>query len=549
MIGRALTLLVILAIWAPACRRGTEPAAAPAPARETLLPVSLPDLSTVDASVQAQAKELFAALEKARADSGVSDADLGQAYGQLAIVLHASEYYEAARPAYLNAQALLPRDRRWPYYLGHLARNDGDTAKSIESFRRALELNPGDVATLIWLGRGYAEMGQPERAEEMFQRALSASPGTVAALAGLGQAALARKDYPRAVRVLEEALEANPGSASLHSPLAMAYRGLGDTAKADEHLKQWRNTDIVLPDPLRQELDMALQSGLSYELRGVRALETRDFTMAVEMFRRGLDLAPPGSTLSRSIRHKLGTALALQGDVAEAVRHFQDVVRTAPDGQRDEPAAKAHYSLGVLAASAGDANAATRHLSDALRFNPNYLEARLALGDVLRRQGRFADSLVHYQEALTLNPRIGEARFGYAMALVRLGRYRDARDWLAEAVRVQPDHPEFAHALARILAAAPDASARDGQRAMAIVQQIYAANASPDVIETMAMVAAERGDFTQAVAMQRELIDAARQAGQVADANRLLENLRRYEQGQPSRVPWPPDHPVHRPGS
>jgi hypothetical protein len=68
------------------------------------------------------------------------------------------------------------------------------------------------------------------------------------------------------------------------------------------------------------------------------------------------------------------------------------------------------------------------------------------------------------------------------------------------------------------------------------------------VVETMAMVAAERGDFTQAVAIQRELIDAARQAGQVAEANRLVASLRLYEKGQPNRTPWPADHPVHRPG-
>ena len=65
----------------------------------------------------------------------------------------------------------------------------------------------------------------------------------------------------------------------------MAYRGLGDTAKAEAHLKQWRNTDVLVPDPFRQELDLALQSGLSFELRGVRALEQRDFKAAAEFFK------------------------------------------------------------------------------------------------------------------------------------------------------------------------------------------------------------------------------------------------------------------------
>ena len=32
--------------------------------------------------------------------------------------------------------------------------------------------------------------------------------------------------------------------------------------------------NLVVPDPLRVDLDMSIESGLSYELRGVRALES-----------------------------------------------------------------------------------------------------------------------------------------------------------------------------------------------------------------------------------------------------------------------------------
>jgi tetratricopeptide (TPR) repeat protein len=371
----------------------------------------------------------------------------------------------------------------------------------------------------------------------------------VAALAGLGQTALAQKNYARAVQALEQALAIDPSVASLHSPLAMAYRGLGDASKAEAHLRQWRNTDVLVEDPLRQQLDLAVQSGLSYELRGVRALEQRDFAAAAAHFRAGVALAPGTTPLGRSLRHKLGTALALSGDMRGAVEQFQEVVRLAPPDGRDEPAAKAHYSLGVLAASSGSVDTATRHLTEALRHNPAYVEARLALGDVQRRQGRLQPAMDTYQEALRINPRSAEARFGYAMALVRLNRYREARDWLDESVRTFPERREFAHALARILAAAPDASVRDGRRAMTLVQQLFAADKSSEVVETMAMVAAELGDFTQAVAIQREVLDEARRVGQPADITRLAAALRRYEQGQPSRVPWPPDHPVHRPGS
>ena len=162
---------------------------------------------------------------------------------------------------------------------------------------RVLELAPDDVPALIWLGRLYLDQGQADKAEPLFERARQHAPQSVAVLLGLGQAALARKDYARAVAVLEEALRAHPSAASVHSPLAMAYRGLGDTARATEHLRQWNNTEVVVADPVRAELDLSLQSGLSFELRGVRALEARDFKAAEGFFREGVKLTD-GSTRS-----------------------------------------------------------------------------------------------------------------------------------------------------------------------------------------------------------------------------------------------------------
>src|SRR5678809_277078 len=103
---------------------------------------------------------------------------------------------------------------------------------------------PNDVPTLIWLGRGYLDQGEAEKAEPLFERARQLAPMAPSVLVGLGQAALARRDFARAASTLEEALKIDPGLQSVHSPLAMAYRGLGETAKAEEHLRLWKNTEV-----------------------------------------------------------------------------------------------------------------------------------------------------------------------------------------------------------------------------------------------------------------------------------------------------------------
>lgn len=420
--------------------------------------VSLPDLSRMDPNVQAQVRERYAELTDTLARTEASDRERGLAYGRMAVLLHAAEYYEAAEPGYLNAQALMPDEPRWPYYLAHLYKGRGETARSSASFARVLELVPNDVATLVWLGRAYLDQGQAEKAEPLFVRAQTEAPRTVAVLVGLGQTAIARRDLARAVTLLEEALSLDPSAASIHSPLAMAYRGLGDAARAEAHVKQWRNTEILVPDPMRQELDLALESGLSYELRGVRALEARDFKAAAEFFAHGVDRTPGTTPLGRSLRHKLGTALFLSGDVAGAVKRFEETVRLAPADGLDESAAKAYYSLGVMRASEGRGPEAIAHLSAAVRYSPTYVEALLVLGDVLRLNGRPEASLQRYEEVLRINPRAADARFGRVMALVDLKRYVAAREGLTEAVRLHPDRTDLAQATARLLAAAPDAA-------------------------------------------------------------------------------------------
>jgi tetratricopeptide (TPR) repeat protein len=519
-----------------------------APARPSLIEVSLPDLARLDPSVQAQIKGEYAGLTRTRESAGVSDAQLGAAFGELGMLLHAAQYHDAADRAYRNAQALMPSDPRWPYYMALLRRATGDTAQAVALLNRTLELRPDDLPALVWLGRTHLDQGRLDQAEPLFARAQSVAPKTVAVLAGQAQIALARKDFTRAVSLLEEGLTIDPRADSLRSQLAAAYRGLGNTAQAEAQLKLWRNTEVQVPDPLREDLDLALESGLSYDLRGARVMAKGDYRGAAELFRRGVELTSGSTQLGRALRHKLGTALFLMGNTEEAIRQFEEVVRLAPSSGQDEPAAKAHYSLGIVRASSSRGPEAIAHFTMAVAFSPHYLEARIALGDALRAAGRPAAALEHYAEAVRIDPRAAEARFGYAMGLVRLRRYAAARDWLVESVRVQPDRPDLVHALARLLATAPDDDVRDGQRALAMIEGLLASFKTTYMGETLAMTLAELGQFDEAAAVQRSVLEAARPAGRQAEIRRMTANLALYRRRQPCRTPWPDDDPVHRPG-
>ena len=118
----------------------------------------------------------------------------------------AAEYRDAAEPAFLNAEALTPNDRRWPYYLAQLYKLKGDARQATASFERALRAKPDDLPTLVWLGSAYLDQGRAADAEPLFSTAFSIAPRSVPVLFGLGRTALAKQEYARAVDYLERAL-------------------------------------------------------------------------------------------------------------------------------------------------------------------------------------------------------------------------------------------------------------------------------------------------------------------------------------------------------
>src|SRR5262249_19514695 len=159
----------------------------------------------------------------------------------------------------------------------------------------------------------------------------------------------------------------DPRAAAIHYPLALAHRGLGETDKADAHLRLRAPGEIRPPDPLMLELESALESPVAYEVRGAKALDERDWKSAASHVRKGIGLAPH----EPSLHHKLGTALYLDGDARGAAAEFAEALRVSPHF------AKAHYSLGIMLGSTGRLTGAIGELTAAVRDDPAYVEARL----------------------------------------------------------------------------------------------------------------------------------------------------------------------------
>jgi tetratricopeptide (TPR) repeat protein len=496
----------------------------------------LPDIASASPEVQARLRERHESLTRTINDTTSTPSALADAYGEMGKLFLAAEYFDAAESCFVNAGALAPSEMRWPYYLGQAYRRGNHTDKAAEAFARALTLQPDHVPSLVWLAEMRLASNQPDEATRLLETARGVEPQSGAVLYGLGRVALARQDFPSAVKHLEAALAIAPSASRIHYSLALAYRGAGNRQQAETHLSKRGEVDLPPADPLMAEVANLLQNAAAYEARGARALDARDWPAAIEQLTKAAEIAPHNAYT----RLNLGTAYYMQRDADRSLEQYREAVRLLPS------LARAHFGIGVLMETRGQDAAAIDEFTAAVTNDPAYLEARFSLANALRRSGRVEESLPHYAEVVRMNPAVSQASFGYAMGLVRLGRYQEARDRLERDVKAFPEQLGFAHALARLLAAAPDDRVRDGARAEAIAGDLLKVQRTSALAETMAMAQAERGRFKEAIGWHRTAIDLARQSGR-QDVAHLTETLALYEAGRPCRTPWTNDDPVHHP--
>ena len=507
--------------------------------RRDLVPVPVPEASGLESSVRNALLRARGEFERVSAGKPKDDA-LANAYGELAMTYHAQNFVPAAEAAYANARVLAPRDKRWPYLLGHLYNDASRVPEALRAFESALALDGNDAAILFSLGEVYLQHGDLDKARTMYEKLESGSATRAAALTGLGKVALAKHQYKEAVGYLEEALRLAPDATRLRQPLAMAYRGLGDRAKAEENIRQY-TIDGVQPeiaDPMVDALGAKVASSRVLLRRGQRFGRAGRFDLAEPVFRAAV-AADPGNAEAVA---NLGVSLANLGRLDDAQRYLAQSLAI------DDRYAFAHLSLGVVLDRQGQDQPAIEHYTAALSRDPAYVQAMVYLADAKVRVGLPEEALRLYQQALERSPTSTRLQVSIALANVKAGRYREARKVLEASLETQPGNPEIINTLARVLATAPAPSVRDGARALELARALFETTRNPDVGETYAMAFAEAGRFDQAVALQKQVILAAERSD-----GRGLPFLQRtlalYEQHKATREGWPADDPLFQPRS
>ena len=269
---------------------------------------------------------------------------------------------------------------------------------------------------------------------------------------------------------------------------------------------------------------------------------------AIRDFRKALELWPNQS----KDHNNLGKALVQKGRIAEAMDHFQTALRVSPEdpdtesnigaaslqqGDADEAIshlrravekwprhAQGHINLGNALLQNREIDAAIAEYEKTLALPFDHAESHYSIGTALRQKGDVEEAIVHYRKALELRPDYANAHNNLGNALRQQGRIEEAVHEYEAALKSEPDSILAGNNLAWILATSPNASVRDGAKAVQLAQRAnrLSGGSDPIILHTLAAAYAENRQFSEAV-------NAAQRALELADANgvaSLAESLR-----------------------
>ncbi len=174
-----------------------------------------------------------------------------------------------------------------------------------------------------------------------------------------------------------------------------------------------------------------------------------------------------------------------------------------------------------------------------LAKNPKADLAHNNLGLVLFKAAQTEEAIWHFQQAVELRPSSAHAHNNLANALRLMGRAREAAAHYEASLKSEPHNPGTCNNLAMLLATSPDASLRNGPRAVELAQHAnqLTGGRNPIILGTLASAYAEAGRFAEAAATARTALGLASRRPNSQLAQALQMQLERYESGQPLREP------------
>jgi len=230
----------------------------------------------------------------------------------------------------------------------------------------------------------------------------------------------------------------------------------------------------------------------------------------------GLDRATPEEKLSavppllrdpiRAVRIQAARTLAgVPADRLEPARRAEFAAALAEYRQAqlynaDVPSG--NLNLAILQTALQQFDSALVHYHTAIRLDPDFLPARVNLGNLYNQMGRNADAERVFRDAIVRSPTNGELHYSLGLLLAEEQRLSEAGEELGKAARLLPDRPRVQYNYA--LALQGTGKMKEAEVALLHAYRLNLQDA--DVVYALAVLYAQRAEWDRALPYAQDLV-------------------------------------------
>jgi tetratricopeptide (TPR) repeat protein len=293
---------------------------------------------------------------------------------------HRAGKFGEASACYAAILRVLPAHADALHLSGLIARERGDLLASERLITQAIRSRSTVSAFHYNLGNTLELLGKRREAVESYRRALALDPQNLPALQRIDGAIGEQADPAELIALYEAFLKHSPDSAEEHYDLGRLHQRRGDLSNAVTFYRK-----AIALEPACFEFHFNLAGML---------FQTGHFADAAESYRQATLLRPEDA----EAHYSLGVVLQTLKDESSAMQAYISALRINPDHPR------ALSNLGALCVDRDDPQAAKGLLRRSIALDPSNASAHCNLANALAKLGNIAGALESSRNALALDP-------------------------------------------------------------------------------------------------------------------------------------------------
>ena len=196
------------------------------------------------------------------------------------------------------------------------------------------------------------------------------------------------------------------------------------------------------------------------------------------------------------------------------------------------------FEKGLALMKTGQYDEAVKAFSEAIDMIPGDFQAYNYRGIARAYQKDYDGAIQDYTMALKIKPGFAEALNNRGFAWVRKGNLEKALADFSRAIELEPAFLDAYNSKAWILATSSDKRYRNGKQAVKLAKKAVDIDATIDSLDAMSAAYAANGQFDEAVASQKKVIELVVRQNRTDEMDFYLDHLINYKAHRPLRISY-----------